>query len=104
MLTSECYSKDMDAAIDTLKIYERLKKANLDKQAAKEIAEVFKEVVESSLATKADVEKLKVELQAEIEKMRLEIERTKVDIIKWVAAMLLAQSAATATFIRLFSH
>ncbi|MBF0607439.1 MAG: hypothetical protein SFH39_00995 [Candidatus Magnetobacterium sp. LHC-1] len=108
MFISGCYSKAMDTNIDTLKIYERLKRANVDKQAAKEIAEVFKDVTESSLATKADVEKLKVELQAEIEKLRMEmkmeIERSRIDTIKWVAAMLVAQAAAIAAFIRLLSH
>ncbi|MBF0316818.1 MAG: DUF1640 domain-containing protein [Nitrospirae bacterium] len=90
----------MNTAIDTLKIYERLKNANLDKKAAKEIAEVIKDAIDSSLATKADVDKV----QVEIEKLRLEIERTKVDIIKWVAAMLVAQAAAIAALVRLFSH
>ncbi|MBF0317353.1 MAG: DUF1640 domain-containing protein [Nitrospirae bacterium] len=108
----------MDTNIDTLKIYERLKRANIDKQAAKEIAEVFKDVAESALATKADVNRLQVEIEkvrmemkieiekvrAEIEKVRAEIERSKVDTIKWVAAMLVAQAAAIAAFIRLFSH
>ncbi|MBF0464812.1 MAG: hypothetical protein HQK88_08755 [Nitrospirae bacterium] len=36
----------MSTAIDTLKIYERLRKANLGDEAAKEIAEVFKETSE----------------------------------------------------------
>ncbi|WP_040335293.1 hypothetical protein [Candidatus Magnetobacterium casense] len=98
----------MDPNIDTLKIYERLKRANVDKQAAKEIAEVFKDVADSSLATKSDIERLKVELQAEIEKLRMEmkmeIERSRVDTIKWVAAMLVAQAAAITALIRLFSH
>ncbi|MBF0538297.1 MAG: DUF1640 domain-containing protein [Nitrospirae bacterium] len=94
----------MDTNIDTLKIYERLKRANLDKQAAKEIAEVIKDVVESSLATKADIEKLQAEIEKLCMEMKMEIERSKTDTIKWVAAMLVVQSAAIAAFIRLFSH
>ncbi|MBF0556529.1 MAG: hypothetical protein HQK96_18575 [Nitrospirae bacterium] len=47
------------------------------------------------LATKEDLAKLEGNL-------RLEIEKSKSDIIKWVAAMLVAQSAAIAALVRLF--
>ncbi|MBF0606321.1 MAG: hypothetical protein SFH39_04770 [Candidatus Magnetobacterium sp. LHC-1] len=103
----------MDAAIDTLKIYDRLKNANLDKKAAREIAEVIKDVTESSLATKGDlnklqaelqaeIEKLRIEMKAEVEKLRAEIERAKVDTLKWVAAMMVAQAGFIVTLMRLF--
>lgn len=52
----------MDAAIDTLKIYERLKAADLSDKAAKEIAEVLKETIDSSLATKHDLKELELRL------------------------------------------
>lgn len=80
-------------AVDTLKIYNRLRNANLDELAAREITEVFKKLTETHLATKADVEKAKVELQAEIEKIKSEI-------IKWVAGMLVAQAAIVATLVK----
>ncbi|MBF0592438.1 MAG: DUF1640 domain-containing protein [Nitrospirae bacterium] len=67
------YNKSMSTAIDTLKIYERLRNANLNNKAAKEIAEVINDVVDSSLATKGDINELKAELQAEIEKLRIEV-------------------------------
>ena len=73
--------------IDTLKIYERLKGAKLDELAAKEIAEVIKDVAESHLATKEDVERI--------------VEKSKVEIIKWVAGMLIAQAAIVATLVKL---
>lgn len=73
----------MDNTIDTLKIYERLKCANLDDLAAKEIAEVINDVAKSHLVTKADLEKAKIE------------------IIKWVAGMLVAQAAIVAALIKL---
>ncbi|MBF0338215.1 MAG: DUF1640 domain-containing protein [Nitrospirae bacterium] len=99
----------MDAAIDTLKIYDRLKNANLDKKAAREIAEVIKDVAESSLATKGDInklqaeiEKLRIEMKAEVEKLRAEIERAKVDTLKWVAAMMVAQAGFIVTLMKLF--
>ncbi len=39
----------MTAIVDTLKIYERLKNADINEQAAKEIAEVFREVVDDAI-------------------------------------------------------
>ena len=73
--------------LDTLRIYERLKGAKLDELAAKEIAEVIKDVTEGHLATKEDVEKI--------------VAMAKVEIIKWVAGMLLAQAAIVATLVKL---
>ena len=73
--------------LDTLQIYERLKGAKLDDLAAKEIAEVIKDVTEGHLATKEDVENI--------------IAKAKVEIIKWVAGMLLAQAAIVATLVKL---
>ena len=45
----------MDTMIDTLRIYERLKSADLPDKAAKEIAEVFRETIEDRLVTKKDL-------------------------------------------------
>ncbi len=73
--------------LDTLQIYERLKGAKLDDLAAKEIAEVIKDVAEGRLATKEDVEKI--------------VTNAKVEIIKWVAGMLLAQAAIVAALVKL---
>jgi len=84
--------------VDTLKIYERLKSAELNDKAAKEIAEVFKETIDEQLATKADLEKLKIELKLEL---TVEIQKSKVEIIKWVAGMLVAQAAIVTTLIKL---
>ncbi|MBF0539681.1 MAG: hypothetical protein HQL03_15680 [Nitrospirae bacterium] len=44
----------MDTSIDTLKIYERLKDAGLNEQAAKALAEIFIEVFGDCLETKVD--------------------------------------------------
>ncbi len=74
-------------SLDTLQIYERLKGAKLDDLAANEIAEVIKDVAEGHLVTKEDVEKI--------------ITNAKVEIIKWVAGMLLAQAAIVAALVKL---
>jgi hypothetical protein len=57
----------MVATIDTLKMFERLKGADLSDKAAKEISEIFKEAV------------------------RAETEKYKSEATKWVAAILITQ-------------
>lgn len=84
----------MSSAIDTLKIYERLKDADLSDKAAKEIAEVFKDAIEDHLAAKKDLTVLKSELEAVIA-------NAKVEIIKWVAGMLVAQAVIIAAMVKL---
>ncbi|MBF0339121.1 MAG: DUF1640 domain-containing protein [Nitrospirae bacterium] len=84
----------MDTNIDTLKIYERLKNAGIDKKAAKEIAEVLKDSRDDTLVTRKDLDDALAKLKAEI----------TADIIKWVAAMLVAQAAVIAALVMLFSH
>jgi hypothetical protein len=56
----------MPGATDTLKIYERLKAANLDERAAKEIAEVFNDIIEDRLATKNDLRELELRLTVKL--------------------------------------
>ena len=95
----------MTGPIDTLTIYQRLKSAHLEEEAAREIADVFRDVIESNLVSKTDLEAAKVDLvkmleitKADLEKM---IERTRGDIIKWVAGMLVAQAAIITTLVKL---
>jgi len=77
----------MSSYVDTLQIFERLKVANLEEDAAKEIAAIFKETTEDYLVTKNDLEEA--------------LARTKAEIIKWVAGMLVAQAAIVATLVKL---
>ncbi len=86
------YYNVMGAAIDTLQIYERLKAAKLNEEAAKQISEVFKDVIENNLATKADLNNLAT---------KADVERSKVEVIKCVAGMLIAQAAIVATLVKL---
>ena len=77
------------SGIDTLQLYERFRSANLDEKAAREIAEVIKEVAENNLVTQQYLDVRLAELKA--------------DIIKWVAAMLVAQAAVIAALVKLIS-
>ena len=92
-------------AVDTLKIYERLRQAKLSNPAAKEVAEVFNDVLEANLATKADLEKVKIELNGDLEKTKAEInvsmEKAKASTIKWVVGILVAQTGILIALIRL---
>ena len=106
----------MPGTIDTLTIYQRLKSANLKEEAAREIAEVIKDVTESSLVTveyldkalektklelKKEIEISKADLQKEIEILRAVMYKTKAEILKWVAGMLVAQAAIVASIVKL---
>ncbi|MBF0538766.1 MAG: hypothetical protein HQL03_11000 [Nitrospirae bacterium] len=92
--------------MDTLKIYERLKNSDLSDKAAKEIAEVLKDFTDSSLATKADVEKLRLEIEkakTDIEaKIEVKIAEAKIDILKWTFLFWIGQLAAMAALFRFF--
>lgn len=88
-------------AVDTLKLYERLRKATSQDETAKELAEIFKETSEEfleRLATKEDID-LKIEIvRKEIKELELtlrkEIAESKNSVIIWVTAIMLAQTAA----------
>jgi hypothetical protein len=67
---------------DTYKAVLSLQKRGLSKDAAEGITELLKDVTESNLVTKDDLE--------------LALHRQSVTLIKWVAGTLIAQSVGTA--------
>jgi hypothetical protein len=117
--------------MDTLRIYERLKKANAGEELAKEVAELFRETAEERLASKndlknteaalkTDVKNTELRLQNDLEKTKIEfknelkqtefrikseleakIAQSKAEIIKWVAGLLLAQTGVIAALVKL---
>jgi hypothetical protein len=113
----------MSHTIDTLKIYERLRKTELPDAAAKEIAEVLKEAAEFGyeiLATKEDLKRAEMALKEDLKRTELALKedlkrtelalrkdletgmaQTEAKIIKWVAGMLVAQAAVVATLLKL---
>ncbi len=80
----------MQVTIDTLDIYTKLKNVNIDEKAAQVISEIFKE------NTQAIIEQQKEELAT-----KRDIIDVKIDIIKWVAGMLVAQAAIVATLVKI---
>jgi len=78
----------MSSAVDTLKIYERLKAANRDDKAAKELAEVFKEAETARLdevATKQDIKALEAAVDLKLANINGEIK-----LLKWMMGAVLA--------------
>ncbi|MBI5185665.1 MAG: DUF1640 domain-containing protein [Nitrospinae bacterium] len=88
----------METIFDTLRIYERLKDADLSEKAAKEIAGVFRESIEERLATKRDLKELEKHFDLRLKELESSI---KADIIKWVAAMLAAQAGFISALVKL---
>lgn len=78
----------MEITIDTLKIFERLKSADLNEKAAKEIAEVIREVSlesQKGLATKEDI----IRLEHNLLQLKTEIDG-ELKLIKWMLGVVIA--------------
>ncbi|MBF0488326.1 MAG: hypothetical protein HQK98_09220 [Nitrospirae bacterium] len=81
--------------------------AELSDRAAKEIAEVFREIVEDRLTTKTDLEMAKFELKTEIAKSKSDIElgiaKAKVKTLKmWLIIVWVAQLFAMFAMFKAF--
>ncbi len=76
--------------MDTLQIYERLRKADLPETAAREIAEVFNQVVEDLLVTK--------------EYLDIKLKELETRLVKWIIGVVLGiatlQAAVIVTLIK----
>ncbi|WDN87096.1 hypothetical protein BuS5_00064 [Desulfosarcina sp. BuS5] len=64
-------------------------------------AKTLKRIIDSNLATKQDILMLQKDIAETKGDLQKEIAETKAGIIKWVAGMLLAQSAVVATLVKL---
>lgn len=78
----------MQAQIDTLNIYNRLKAVKMEDKQAREIAAIFNEIIEYNLVTKRD--------------LREALAETRSDLKIWVAGMLLAQTGLLFALFKLF--
>ena len=82
-------------AFDTLAYAKRLIAAGMPAKQAEVQTEIFAEIIDENIATKRD-------LKEQETKLIFEINRTKLDIIKWVGRMLIAQAIIVATLVKLF--
>ncbi|MEO5357831.1 MAG: DUF1640 domain-containing protein [Nitrospirae bacterium YQR-1] len=91
---------------DTHAYVKKLKAVGFTEEQAEVQTEVLSELLEKNLATKLDLKELESKLARDLKELesRLEvkIESSKSDIIKWVAAMLVAQASLMAVMFRLF--
>jgi len=81
-------------AFDTLAYAKKLIAAGVPTEQAEVQAETFAEIIDEQIATKND-------LKEQETRLLIEISRSKVEIIKWVAGMLIAQAAIVATLVKL---
>lgn len=87
----------MELTLDTLKIYERLRAADVSDKAAKEIAEVIKDVVSDQVVTKHYFDHKLVELEHRLAEMEL---RLKHDLTVRLGVMLAGAIASVAAIIK----
>lgn len=83
---------------DTLAYVKKLRSAGVPEKQAEVQAETFAEILEERVATKQDLKALELRMKQEL---KLGLANTKTEIIKWVAAMLVAQTAIVATLVKL---
>lgn len=103
--------------VSSVALYEALTTAPDDRARARVIAEAFERLEERyphlpELATQCDVRESELRLQKEIEQVRAdlkldiaqlrgEVERTKLDLLKWLVPLMFAQVAVIAALVKL---
>jgi hypothetical protein len=85
-------------AFDTLEFAEQLKAADFTDLQARTLAKAVAAIVDEQLATKKDLEELKVELKRDIREMEL---RLKHDLTLRLGGMLAASVAIVAALVKL---
>ena len=86
-----------ETSFDSLKVYQRLKSANMEEKAASEIAKIFGDMLDTQLATKRDIKELELATSRDIKelevRLELKIENSKTELLKWVLVFLTGQTA-----------
>ena len=83
---------------DTHAFIKKLKATGFTEDQAEILAESQSEIIENNLITRQDLKNTEITILAKMEKG---FAGTKVEIIKWVAGMLVAQAAVVASIIKL---
>ena len=97
---------------DTHSFYKSLEKVGFTKDQAETVTDLIKEtqqnsfeIISKNLATKAELFATKTELKEEIllnkTELKDEIHQVKVDLIKWIVTLLLAQTGIIAALVKL---
>ena len=93
-------------SFDTLRFAKRLQAAGYTLEQAEAQAEAYAEATADLLATKQDLENVKVDLQHTIETsaatLRAEFREGNLNLIKWIVPLMIGQTAVVAALVRLF--
>lgn len=87
--------------IDTLSIAKDLRAAELPSEQAEAIAAAIGRSVTEGSATKDDLNLVKFDLKADIERLRTEVEKTRNQIMTWVIGAVLAVGGTIIAVIKL---
>ena len=83
-------------AFDSLLIANRFKDAGFTRKQSEVFAETLHEILEDDVATKGDIKNSEIAL-------RKEIAESKVEIIKWVVGLLLAQTGVIVALVKIIN-
>lgn len=93
---------------DTHKFVKRMTKAGMAEETAEALADEQMQLIQGELATKQDlakvqheIEKLRADVSRDIETLRAEIANSKVEILKWVFAAMVAQTGVIVTLLKI---
>jgi len=86
------------AAFDTYRFVKHLIAAGFTKLQAETLADAQANLINNDLATKADIEKLRMATQADI---KVAIAELKADLLKWMKGAMIAQGGLVVTLIKL---
>ncbi len=97
---------------DTHKFVKHLTENGFTEQQAEALADEQVNLLNTNLATKADIESLRLATKADIESLRLatkadiadvkaDIEKVKADLLKWMFGMMLAGIGLVVTLVKL---
>ena len=75
---------------DTHKFVKHLTENGFTEQQAEVLAEEQVNLLNTNLATKADIESLRLATKADIADVKADIEKVKADLLKWMFGMMLA--------------
>lgn len=93
---------------DTHKFVKRMTKAGMAEETAEALADEQMQLIQGELATKQnlakvqhEIEKLRADVSRDIETLRAEIANSKVEILKWVFAAMVAQTGVIVTLLKI---